>query len=95
MTILKRQGQSTEHILSFDVIDPTFEKEIPSELIAYKEEDDQEEDVGVEEEAMPEFQRYDDDPGGPNHHVKEETEVINIGTAEEVNEVRISAKLTP
>ena len=95
MTILKRQGQSTEHILSFDVTDPTFEKEILSELIAYEEEDDQEEDVGVEEEAMPAFQPYDNDPEGPNLHVEEETKVINIGTAEEVREVRISARLTP
>ena len=95
VTILKRQGQSVEHILSFDVTDPIFEKEILSEHIAYEEEDDQEEDIGVEEEATLEFQPYDDDPEGPNLNVEEETEVINIGIAEEVKEVRISARLTP
>ena len=95
MTISKRQGQSTEHIHTFDVTDPIFKKEILSELIIYEEEDDQEEEVGVEEEATPEFQPYDDDPEGPNLHVEEETEDINIGTAKEVKEVCISSKLTP
>ena len=54
VTILKRQGQSTEHVLSFDVTDPIFEKEILSELIAYGEEDDLEGE-GEEEEAMLDF----------------------------------------
>ena len=94
VTILRRhQGQETEHIHSFDITDPTFEKEILSELIAYEEEDD----TGVDEndEPPPEFQPYDDDPEGPNLHIEEETEVINIGTAEEVKEVCINAQLSP
>ena len=94
MTILRRhQDQEAEHVHSFDITDPTFEKEILSELIAYEEEDD----TGVDEndEPPPEFQPYDDDLEGPNLHVKEEIEVINIGTAEDVKEVRISALLTP
>ena len=93
VTVLKRrQRQSSKHIFSFDVIDPTFEKEILSELIAYEEEDD----TGIDEsdEPPPEFQPYDDDPKGPNLHVEEETELINIGTAEDVKEVCISAKLS-
>ena len=94
MTILKRQGQSTEHILSFDVTDPIFEKEILLELIAYGEEDDLEGE-GVEEEATLDFRPYDADPEGPNLHIEEETEVINIGISKEVKEVRINAKLTP
>ena len=93
MTILKRQqGQNAEHIYSFDVTDPTFKKEVLSELIAYEEEDD----IGADDhyESTPEFLPHDDDSEGPNLHVEEETEVINIGTAEEVKEVRISAKLS-
>ena len=43
---------------------------------------------------MPEFRPYDDDPEGPNLHVEEETEVVNISTAEEAREVRISAQLS-
>ena len=94
VTILRcHQGQEAEHIHSFDITDPTFEKEIFSELITYGEEDD----TGVDENDEPplEFQPYDDDPEGPNLHVEDETEVINIGTAEEVKAVRISAKLSP
>ena len=35
VTIIKRhQGQATEHIHSFDITNPSFEKEILSELIA-------------------------------------------------------------
>ena len=46
VTILKRhQAQEAEHIQSFDITDPTFEKEILSELIAYGEEDDTSVDV--------------------------------------------------
>ena len=92
--ILKRhEGQEVEHIHSFDITDPTFEKEILSELIAYGEEDD----TGVDEndEPPPEFQPYDDDPEGPNLHVEEEIEVVNIGIAEDVKEVRISTQLSP
>ena len=44
---------------------------------------------------MPEFWPYDDDPEGPNLHVEEETEAVNIGTVEEAIEVRISAQLSP
>ena len=41
VTILRHhQGQEAEHINSFDITNPTFEKEILSELIAYGEEDD-------------------------------------------------------
>ena len=71
-----------EHIYSFDVTDPTFEKEILSKLIAYEEEDE----IGIDENDEPllEFQPFDDDPEGPNLHVEEETEVINIGTAEDI-----------
>ena len=47
------------------------------------------------EEALSEFHPYDDDPEGPNLHIEEETKVINIGTTEDVKEVRISAKLSP
>ena len=93
MTILKRhQGQDAEQICSFDVTNPTFEKEILSELIAYEEED-----TGVEEndKPLPEFQPFGDDPEGPNLHVEEEVEIINIGTAKEIKQVRISAKLPP
>ena len=78
---------------SFDISDPTFEKEILSELIAYGEEDDTGEDEN--DKPSPEFRPHDDDPKGPNLHVKEETEVVSIGTAEEVREVRISALLSP
>ena len=40
MTILRRhQDQEVEHVHSFDITDPIFEKEIFSELIAYEEED--------------------------------------------------------
>ena len=94
VTILKRhQGQEVEHLHSFDITNPTFEKEILSELIAYGEEDDAGE---VENDGpSPEFRPYDDDPKGPNLHVEEETEVVNIGTAEEAREVRISAQLLP
>ena len=94
VTILKRhEGQEAEHIHSFNITDPTFEKEIFSELIAYGEEDD----TGIDENNEPllEIQAYDDDPEGPNLHVEKETEVINIGTAEEVKEVRVSAQLSP
>ena len=94
VTILRRhQDQEAEHIHSFDITDPIFEKEILSELIVYEEEDD----TGVNEndEPPPEFQPYDDDPEGPNLHVEEETEVVNIGTVEDVKEVRISAQLSP
>ena len=94
MTILRRhQGQEAEHIHSFDIIDPTFKKEILSKLIAYGEEDD----AGIDENDEPslEFQPYDDDPKGPNLHVEEKTEVINIGTAKDVKEVRISTQLSP
>ena len=42
-----------EHICSFDVTDPTFEKEILSELIAYEEED--ETGVNEDDEPLPEF----------------------------------------
>ena len=94
VTILRRhQDQEAEHIHCFDITDPTFEKEILSELIAYEEEDD----TGVDEndEPPPKFQPYDDDPEGPNLHVKEETEAVNIGTAANIKKVRISARLTP
>ena len=93
MTILKHhQGQDAEQICSFDVTNPTFEKEILSELIAYEEED-----TGIEEndEPLPEFQPFGDDPEGPNLHVEEETEIINIGTAEDIKQVHISTKLSP
>ena len=82
-----------EHIFSFDVTDTTFEKEMLSELIAYEAEDD----TGIVEndEPPPEFQPYDDDPEGPNLHVEEGTEVINISTTEDVKEVCINAKLSP
>ena len=92
VTILKRhQGLEEKHIYSFDVTDPTFEKEIFSELIANEEEDE----TGVDDEPPPEFQPYDDNPEGPNVHVEEETEVINIGTVEDIKQVRISARLSP
>ena len=94
VTILRHhQGQDAERIYSFDITDPTFTKEILSELIAYEEEDE----IGVDEDDEPllEFQPYDDDPEGPNLHVGEETECVNIGTAEDIKEVRISAKLSP
>ena len=94
VTILKcHQGQEAKHIHSFDITDPTFEKEIPSELIAYGEEDD----TGEDENDGPslEFRPYDDDPEGPNLHVEEEMEVVNIGTAEEARKVRISTQLSP
>ena len=54
VTLLKHhQGHSSEHILSFDVTDHTFEKEILLELIVYEEEDD----TGVNEndESLPNF----------------------------------------
>ena len=73
------QGQEAEHIHSFDITDPSFEKEILSELIAYGEEDDT--SIDENDEPSPEFQPNDDDPKGPNLHVEEETEVINISTA--------------
>ena len=54
VTILKRhQGQEEEHICPFDVTDPTFEKEILSELIAYEEED--ETDIDENDEPLLEF----------------------------------------
>ena len=75
------QDQDAEQICSFDVTNPTFEKVILSELVAYEEED-----AGTEEndEPLPEFQPFGDDPEGPNLHVEEEAEIINIGTAEEI-----------
>ena len=94
VTILRRhQDQEVEYVHSFDITDLTFEKEILSELIAYEEEDD----TGVDEndERPPEFQPYDDDLEGPNLHVEEETEVVNIGTVEDVKEVCISTQLLP
>ena len=94
VTILRRHpDQEAEPVHSFDITDPTFEKEILSELIACKEEGD----LGVDEndESSPEFQPYDDDSKGPNLHVEEETEVINVDTVEDVREVRISALLPP
>ena len=94
VTILRhRQGQEAEHIFSFDVTDPTFEKEILSKLIAFEEEDYPGIDEG--DEPLPEFKPYDDDPERPNLHVEEETECVNIGTAEDIREVRISANLSP
>ena len=54
VTILKHhQGREAEHICSFDVTDPTFEKEILSELVAYEEEDE----IGIVEndESLPKF----------------------------------------
>ena len=54
MTILRHhQDQEAERVHSFDITDPTFEKEILSELIAYEEEGD----TGVDEndEPSPEF----------------------------------------
>ena len=93
VTILKRhQGQEAEHICSFDVTDLTFEKEILFELIAYEEEDK----TGINEndKPLPEFQPFDD-PEGPNLHVEEETGVINISTANDIKQVRISARLSP
>ena len=70
VTILKRhQDQAAEHIHSFDITDPTFEKEILSELIAYGEEDDTGEDEN--DGPSPEFRPYDDDAEGPNLHVEE------------------------
>ena len=94
VTILRHhQDQEVEPVHSFDITDPIFEKEILSELIAYEEEDDT--GVGENDEPLPEFQPYDDDLKGPNLHVKEETEAINIGTAADVKEVRISAQLAP
>ena len=69
VTILRcHQSQEVEHIHSFDITDPIFEKKILSELIAYGEEDD----TGVDEndEQPPEFQPYDNDPEGPNLHVE-------------------------
>lgn len=92
MTVMRHhEGQKSEHIISFDVKDPTFEREILSELLAYEEED-----AGVDEndEALPEFQPYDNDLEGPNLHVEEQTELVNIGTTD-VKEVCISAKLSP
>ena len=94
MTILKRhQGQAAEHLHSFDISDPTFEKEILSELIAYGEEDDAAEDEN--DKPSPEFRPHDDDPEGPNLHVEEETEVVSISTAKEAREVCIRAHLSP
>ena len=50
MTILRHhQDQEAEHIHSFDITDPAFEKEILSELVTYKEEDD----TGVDENDEP------------------------------------------
>ena len=69
VTILSHhQDQEAEHIHSFDITNPTFEKEILSELIAYEEEDD----IGVDEndEPPPEFLPYDDDLEGRNLHVE-------------------------
>ena len=94
MTILRRhQDQEAEHVHSFDITDPTFEKDILSELIAYEEEDG----TGIDEndEPSPEFQPYDDNPEGPNLHVEEKTEVINVDTVEDVRDVRISTLLPP
>ena len=76
MTILKRhQGQAAEHIHSFDITNPSFEKEILSELIAYGEEDDMGE--GENDEPLPEFRPHDDDLEGPNLQVEEETMLIS------------------
>ena len=49
----------------------------------------------LDEEPTPEFWPNDDDPEGPNLHIEEEIEVVNIGTAEEAREVRISTLLSP
>ena len=71
-TILRHhQSQDVEHILSFDITDPTFEMEVLSKLIACEEKDD----AGIDEgdETLPKFQSYDDDPEGRNLHVEEET----------------------
>ena len=82
VTILKRhQSQAAGHIHSFDITDPTFEKEILTELITYGEEDDTGEDEN--DEPSPEFWPHDNDPEGPNFH------------AEEAREVRISVHLSP
>ena len=87
------QGQAAEHLHSFDILDPTFEKEILSEINAYEEEDDTGEDEN--DEPLPEFRPHDDDLEGPNLHVEEEMEVVNLSAAEEAREVRISAHLSP
>ena len=94
VTILRRhQDQEAEHIHSFNITNPTFEKEILSELIAYEEEDDI--GAGENDEPPPEFQPYDEDLEGPNLHVEEETEAINIDTALDVKEVYINVQLAP
>ena len=94
VTILRHHhDQEAESVHSFDITDPIFEKEILSELIAYEEEDDT--SIDENDEPPPKFQPYNDDPEGPNLHVEEETEVINIGTAEDVKEVCTSIQLSP
>ena len=62
-------------------------------MIAYEEEDE----TGIDEddEPLPEFQPFDDDLEGPNLHVEEETELINISTVEDIMQVCISARLSP
>ena len=47
--LMTLQGREVEQICSFDVTDPTFEKEILSEFIAYEEEDE----TGTDENDEP------------------------------------------
>ena len=78
-------GKDSENVFSLDVTDPRFEKEVLSELVAYDKEDDA--DMAENEEALQEFLPYDNEPEGPNMHVEEEIELINIGNNEDVKEV--------